>query len=280
MFKKTIVSMFGLAAVFLLYVYFIEPRWIQEKTIRIDNKKIPSAFSGTKLVFVSDIHFGTLFDRERTTALVERINKLQPDIILLGGDYVSGSNTKVWNKTGDDSLITCFEELGKLKAISGIFGVLGNHDHWQNAGLARKCMAGAGIELIENKGVWITKGKDRIRLGGVGDYWEGKQDLGPVLKVATTKDFVLLVSHNPDYLENIEAKAIDLMFSGHTHGGQMSLFGLWEPLVPSQYGQKYRTGVINKGITTLVVSNGAGLIKPAVRFFARPQIIIVELEKS
>ena len=71
--------------------------------------------------------------------------------------------------------------------------------------------------------------------------------------------------------------AIDLMLSGHTHGGQMSFLG-YAPLVPSNYGQKYRTGVIKKGNTTLVVSNGVGLIKPAVRFFSRPQIIVIELK--
>ena len=139
-------------------------------------------------------------------------------------------------------------------------------------------MKDAGIEIIENRGVWLTKGKDRIRIGGVGDYLEGKQDLDPVLKGTTPKDFVILVSHNPDYIENMDSNAIDLMLSGHTHGGQMSFFGFYAPLVPSNYGQKYRTGIIKKGNTTLVVSNGVGLIRPAVRFCTRPQIIVIDLK--
>jgi len=276
--KKTVIFFLALSALFLLYVFCVEPYWIQEKHVSISNVKIPVSFSGTKVVFISDIHYGTIFNKERTAELVERVNNLKPDMILLGGDYVSGSNTKIWKNIGDDRLSDCFKELANLKAIYGVYGVLGNHDHWQNAAFARKCMAEAGIELIENKGKWITKGKDRIRIGGVGDYWEGKQYLGPVLKGTTPKDFVILVSHNPDYIENMDSDAIDLMLSGHTHGGQMSLFGFYAPLVPSNCGQIYRTGVIKKGSTTLVVSNGVGLIRPAVRFCTRPQIIVVDLK--
>ena len=68
------------------------------------------------------------------------------------------------------------------------------------------------------------------------------------------------------------------MLSGHTHGGQMSFLG-YAPLIPSNYGQKYRTGVIKKKKTTLIVSNGVGLIRPAVRFLARPQVIVINLKK-
>ncbi|KPL21356.1 MAG: metallophosphoesterase, partial [Anaerolineae bacterium SM23_84] len=83
-----------------------------------------------------------------------------------------------------------------------------------------------------------------------------------------------------DYVDTLTTTAVDLVFSGHTHGGQVTFFGLWAPFVPSQYGQKYRTGVVSTARTTAIVSNGIGTIPPPVRFFARPEIVLVYLHRS
>jgi hypothetical protein len=92
-------------------------------------------------------------------------------------------------------------------------------------------------------------------------------------------DFVILVSHTPDFAENLKTDKIDLMLSGHTHGGEVTFFGLWAPYIPSDYGQKYRTGIIKTDKTTVLVSNGIGNTFLPIRFFARPQINIIDLEK-
>jgi predicted MPP superfamily phosphohydrolase len=73
---------------------------------------------------------------------------------------------------------------------------------------------------------------------------------------------------------------VDLVLSGHTHGGQITFFGLWAPVVGSDYGQKYRTGMVDNGKTTVVVSNGVGTILPPLRFFAPPQIVVITLERT
>lgn len=272
-------GLMGLIIVLVLYAYYLEPYWIQEKHITIKNGKIPASFSGTKIIFLSDIHFGEFFDKERLERLVARVNKLKPDLILLGGDYVTYTIMPVWKKVGRRNTQLCFEELGKLRAAQGVYAAPGNHDYWPFPELIKKSIKESGIELLENKGVWFEKGRDRIRLGGIGDYWFGEQDIAPVLKGTSPKDFVLLISHNPDYIEELKPGIVDLMLSGHTHGGQFSFFGLWGPYLPSSFGQKYRTGVIKKDTTTLVISNGIGLTSPPVRFFTRPQIIILELKK-
>lgn len=106
---------------------------------------VPSAFHGTRVVFVSDIHHGPYFSRDRVKNLVEKINALNPDIILLGGDYVHRSTKYIE---------PCFEELKKLNATAK-FAVLGNHDHWENAEFTRECMKNAGIEILDNKVAWI-----------------------------------------------------------------------------------------------------------------------------
>jgi uncharacterized protein len=248
---------------------FIEPYWLQNKTYVIVDRDIPQKFHNTKIIFLSDIHHGPFFSISRVRNIVGRVNLQKPDIILLGGDYVH---------RGDKYIIPVFNELKNLKATMGIYGVLGNHDHWENADLTRERMAKAGIVLADNRAFWIRKDGAGIKIGGIGDFFEDIQDLDPTIGDVRKNDFVMLLSHNPDYAELARTDKIDLMLSGHTHGGQVALFGLWAPLVPSKYGQKYRTGLVNLPNLKIIISNGIGTITPPVRFFARPQIVTVILK--
>ena len=255
----------------LLGYSFLEPFWIEEKKIIFPSADVPAAFDGYKIVFVSDIHYGPFFSLDRVRSLVDRINAQNPDLVLLGGDYVHRDARYIK---------PCFEELARIKAMDGVFGVLGNHDHWEEAELTRSEMKRAKIVDLDNNAVWVSKNGDKIKLGGIGDFFEDKQIIEPTVKDVSENDFVLLVSHNPDPVETLPPNIIDLVLSGHTHGGQVSFFGLWAPLIPSMYGQKYRTGIVKTDATTVIISNGIGTITPPVRFFVRPQLLIIELKKE
>lgn len=259
------------AALLLLAYTFIEPYRLEMTSTDIISSDIPAAFDGTRIVFVSDIHHGPFFSRERVRGLVETINGINPDIVLLGGDYVHRDAKYIE---------PCFRELSGLKAGLGKFGVLGNHDHWEGRDLTLQSMEKAGITAIDNKAQWIYRDGARIRIGGVGDLLGDVQDILPTLEGAEESDFIVLISHSPDYAEQITTRKIDLVLSGHTHGGQVTLFGMWAPLIPSQYGQKYRSGMIDTGYTKVIVSNGVGTITPPVRFFARPQVNIINLKRE
>lgn len=255
----------------LLLIYsLLEPYWIQVKEITITNKNIPAAFNGTKIVYIADIHHSEYFSLARVKNLVRQVNGLKPDIILLGGDYVTSSSKYI---------IPCFDEFKNLEAPLGKFGVLGNHDHWEGAELSRSSMAKAGITLLDNKATWIIKDGKRIKIGGVGDLWDDKQDIIPATRELTENDFTILLSHNPDYVEQITDKRISLVLSGHTHGGQVTLFGFWGPFTPSAYGEKYRKGLVKTQSTQVLVSNGIGPVGYPLRFFARPQINVIYLNE-
>ncbi|MCX7746051.1 MAG: metallophosphoesterase [Clostridia bacterium] len=256
---------------FILFIYaFIEPYWIQVKKIEIADSSVPRSFKGTKIVFVTDIHHSKVYPRSRVKALVQKINGLKPDIMLLGGDYVNKSISYIE---------PCFEELKELKAPMGKYGVMGNHDHWESKELTLLNMEKAGIKSLDNDSLWLYKNGEKIKIGGVGDYWEDKQIIENTIHDVGENDFAILLSHNPDYVEKIKTNKIDLVLSGHTHGGQVTLFGLWAPFVPSQYGQKYREGLIRNEYTQVLVSHGIGNVGYyPVRFFARPQIHVIELK--
>ena len=254
---------------------FAETYRLEVKRITVTSPDVPVAFDGTTVVLLTDIHRGWFFSQDRVGRLVARVNALKPDLVVLGGDYVF-ANTEYE--------ASCFAELAGLQAPLGRFAVLGNHDYGKfgdegedGPTPAIEAIRDADITLLDNQAVWVDKAGARIRIGGVGDYREDTPQLAPTVEGTSAGDFVLLVSHNPDYAEHLPIGAVDLMLSGHTHGGQVTFFGLWAPYVPSDYGQKYRTGLVRTETTTVVVSNGIGTIFPPIRFFARPQIVVITL---
>ncbi len=259
------------ALVTLAYAFAIEPRWLAVREVEIVDPDIPPSFDGKTVAFLTDIHHGIYFSTERVRNLVARTNALQPDLILLGGDYAHLRRRYI---------ASCFAELAHLEAPLGKFGVLGNHDHWYDAELSWQSMEKAGIVALDNRAEWIVLGEERIRVGGVGDLWEHTQDLTATTAGVQGQDFVILLSHNPDYAESISSATVDLVLSGHTHGGQVTLFGLWAPVSNSAFGQKYRSGVVRTPFTTVIVSNGIGVITPPLRFGARPEIILIRLRRG
>ncbi|MFC1849167.1 metallophosphoesterase [candidate division CSSED10-310 bacterium] len=272
--KKTIILTFISVITMgcgLIFYTLLEPYWLEIKEDDFYSPDVPPAFQLTKVVFISDIHHADYFSLKRVRQVVETVNKLKPDLIILGGDYVYYEACYTQ---------PCFSELKKLTAPLGIYGVLGNHDYWADPENSKQSLQEAGFFLLDNNATWVSNGKDRIKIGGVADLWESNQDLQPTLRDVRDTDFVLLVSHNPDYVEQIKTPLIDLVLCGHTHGGQVAFFGLWAPILPSRYGQKYRTGRVVTENTTVIISNGIGTILPPVRFFVRPQINVIYLKRQ
>lgn len=281
---------------------YAETYRIEVKRFTITSPDVPAAFDGARIVLLTDIHRGWFFSQARVSKLVERVNALQPDLVVLGGDYVYANV---------DYEASCFAELARLQAPLGRFAVLGNHDYGEyddgvrggggsdsgpddsggpgeggrdgssaDPASAIEAIQGAGMTLLDNQAVWVEKAGSRMRLGGVGDVQEDTPEFAPTVEETNAGDFVLLVSHNPDYAEELPIGAVDLVLSGHTHGGQVTFFGLWAPSLPSEYGQKYRTGLVVTEATTVIVSNGIGTIFPPIRFFARPQIVEITLRSG
>jgi predicted MPP superfamily phosphohydrolase len=249
----------------------LETRSLRTQRITVRDADLPEPFHGIRVAFVSDIHQGPFVSRERVRRIVDHIGRLRPDLIVLGGDYA-------YRDSG--CIAPVFAELSRLHAPLGVYGVLGNHDHWLDADATRRAMEAAGVRDLDNRGVWLQRNGERLRLCGVDDLWKGRQDLASALGDAAPDDFVLLVSHNPDYAETIGAAPVDLVLSGHTHGGQVTLLGAWAPFLPSDHGQKYRAGLIGNedGAVRVLVTTGTGMTVVPVRLFARPEVVLLTLQ--
>jgi predicted MPP superfamily phosphohydrolase len=269
-----VATMLAAALVVIAAYSYTETYRLEIREYTFVSPDVPAAFDGTRVVLLSDIHRSFYYSDARLAGLIDRVNALEPDLIVLGGDYVYGSKRKE---------AAAFAQLARLKAPLGVFAVLGNHDYAHPGGdvndpaAAIEAARQAHIPVLDNSGVWIEKSGHRFRLAGVDDLQQGHPNAASALDGAEVSDLALLVSHEPDFAEALRPGAADLILSGHTHGGQITFFGLWAPFVASDYGQKYRSGTVSNGETTVIVSNGVGTIFPPLRFFARPQIVVVTL---
>jgi uncharacterized protein len=247
---------------------FLEAKWcrVAEHTIVLPN--LPTAFRGTRVALLTDIHHGPFVPLVYIRHVVELTNSLKPDLVLLGGDYVSRSSRYIW---------PCIETLAGLEARLGRFAVLGNHDHWESAPASNRALARANITQTDNTGFWVEQDGARLRICGVGDLWCDRQFPAPALGNATDADAVIMLSHNPDFAERLHDRRVGLILSGHTHGGQVVVPGYGAPIVPSQFGQKYLHGLVQGPACQVFVSRGVGTVSPPVRFFCPPEVVLLTL---
>ncbi len=249
----------------------LEAKWCKVSRVVIPLKNLSATMEGTTLLLITDVHHGPFVPLSYVRDVVAMANALKPDIIALGGDYVSKHRSYIE---------PCLDVLGGLKAPLGRFAVLGNHDHWESAELSSLGLAEAGITQVDNRGEWVTKGQSRLRIGGVGDFWEDRQNIEGALGDAQDSDPCVVLSHNPDFVEGLFDARVGLVLSGHTHGGQVVVPGYGAPLVPSLYGQKYLHGLVQGPQVPVYVSRGVGTVTPPVRFLCRPEIVHITLTRA
>jgi predicted MPP superfamily phosphohydrolase len=271
--KILLIVLAALAAV--LCYGFWETGKLRAVSYLAQSNDLPKQLSGLKIVFASDFHCGVFFGKDRAKKTVEKINGLDPDIIILGGDYIDEDQ----NYIGE-----CFPEFSLLKAKRGIYAVLGNHDYRNGmAEKIREAMAGSNLILLENSGVWIdfqcsSSQSGRLRIGGVADLLRSNPNIDNALDGVREKDFAVLVSHNP-FLGGITGKKIDLALAGHTHGGQATLFGKWSVLNFLHQSKNIFFGQRIIDGTKFIISRGVGTTYLPVRFFSPAEINLITLER-
>jgi predicted MPP superfamily phosphohydrolase len=272
--KRTGLAAAGSALVGIGVYPFLEAKWcrIVRQTVALPHLPLP--FQGTTVALIADVHHGPFVPMTYVRHIVAMTNAEQPDIVALAGDYVHRH---------ENYIAPGIHELGKLRAVFGRFAVRGNHDNRNYHGaqpfepLSRAALAEANITQLDNTGVWIERKGCRLRICGVGDLWTDRQDLDSALGDSIENDATILLSHNPDYVETIRDDRVSLVLSGHTHGGQVIVPGFGAPIVPSRYGQKYLSGLVQGPSCRVFVTRGAGTITPPVRFLCRPEVVLITL---
>ncbi len=261
---------------------------LELRSQRIALKGLPAGFEGLTIAHLSDLHSSMIVSADLLKAAASLAMDAKPDLIVLTGDFVSGSTKFISSSVGRYDrkyLDRMLSSLSSLKAPLGIFGVLGNHDFWSGPEATGEIINGFEKKLelkwLRNSSVKVKKGADSISLCGVDDYWEASCSLEKAL-AQTGEGVRILLSHNPDINELIDGRRdrVELVLSGHTHGGQICLPLVGAPFLPSKFGSRYRHGLVRDGARQTYITAGVGHLLLPVRFLAPPEVTLLTLVRG
>ena len=235
-------------------------RIIRYVEIEFHSANWPADLDGYRIAFMTDMHIIT--DKDMRDVAAE-LNDRDLDLLLLGGDFSMGPMQHYQGT---------IREIARIITTDGIFGVEGNHDDYIRLFRAKEQH---GIAPLDNSGIRIREG---FYLAGVHDMWNRNPDIQEAIAGAYEGDFVLLVSHNPDVSMQQSTVGIDLILSGHTHGGQITFFGFPMYLLRgsiTDYGTRFSHGFAYPADGVPVfTSRGIGPYFTIPRIFARPEVVI------
>ena len=265
------------AAALALYASEIERHWIEVTHTEIRLSGLPDALHGLRVAQLSDIHMDEYTEPFFLRDAVERINRLQPDVVLLTGDFVSEGPFGV--NFAEGAAWQCANLLTGLHCLRR-YAVLGNHDHAVGAQPIVEALTANGISMLNNANTPFERDGARLWLAGVDDPLLGSPEPDLAVPAAIRNvagEPVVLLCHAPDYVDFMlryaGGRAVDFVLSGHTHGGQIRLPFIGAMQLP-MLGQKYIQGHFQFGKLQLYVNRGLGTVGVPFRFDCPPEITL------
>ncbi len=222
---------------------------------------------GLRIAVVSDLHFGRIVSAGFAARVVRITNELQPDIIVLLGDMIDRNQRHIG---------PCAEILADLRAPAGVFGCLGNHDHRAGGRHATEAFAAAGVDMLNNEHRRVRHGSVELIIAGVDDATTDRSDPAAATAGVDGRAPVILLSHNPDAADDLGGvERIDLMLCGHTHGGQIRLFG--RAPITGIRNRAYACGLAHGPRCPVYTSRGLGFTRLPLRVDCRPELPVIRL---
>ena len=262
--------------IFYLTIFIIFSFWllysnvvVEKKNITIVDERIPEEFNGYKIAHISDLHN----DGKKTNQIIKMLNKTNPDLIAITGDIIDSNHTNI---------SVALEFVEKAIEIAPCYYVTGNHESWlSNYSYLKEELQKIGVVILDNIGIKLEKSNSSIKLLGVNDpsfsYGNMESNLN---KINDETVYTILLSHRPELFDIYVKCGIDLVLTGHAHGGQIRLPFIGGLGAPDQgLFPKYDSGLYTEGDTNMIVSRGVGNSIIPIRFNNQPQLIIVHLKK-
>lgn len=248
--------------------------------ITVKSSDLPEGFDGYRIAQVSDLHNATF--GKNNSMLIKLLEKSKPDIIVITGDIIDSRRTDV-------EVSASFAE--SAAKIAPCYYVTGNHEARVKDDylILEKRMKDCGITVLRDESVFLEKNGDKIRLIGVDDPSFTKLETGrrartiddKLGEISQGEGYKILLSHRPEIFSVYVKHDIDLVFSGHAHGGQFRIPFIGGVAAPNQgWFPQYDAGLYHKNDTDMIVSRGIGNSYIPVRVNNRPEIIIASLEKG
>lgn len=274
--RVTLAAIPLLLAFFFFWAFLIEPNRLitRQETISISNW--PKALDGLKIAVISDIHAGGWgIDNQKLRLIVERTNQLQPELIVILGDYMSADSS-----TSDRMEPEVFAPVLKdFRAPLGVYSVLGNHDWWWDGRRVRQGLESNGIKVLEDEVFELKARGTSVWLAGLADLWTRPQRIAETIAKTPQGLPVIALTHNPDIFPRIPER-VPLLIAGHTHGGQVRFPIIGTAVVPSNFGERYVRGHLFENNHHLFVTTGIGTSILPLRFGVPPEIVLLTLRSQ
>lgn len=240
---------------------------VRETELRV--KGLAADLDGLRLVQISDFHYGPYLSRKDLRRVVGMANELRPQLAFVTGDFITREG---------DPLEECLDELAQLRADSGLWGCLGNHEEFARClDLTESYAAGKGIQILRDRAQALRFGEAKINLIGVDYQRQSGGYLTGVADLVGSSAFNLLLSHNPDVFPTAAAAGCDLTLSGHTHGGQITVEIVEQTVNPGRFFTPFVVGEYRIGEKAAYVTRGVGTVNMPMRIGALPEIATLVL---
>ena len=261
------------------YATLVAPGILRTRRYEIAVRDLPPGLDGLRIAHVSDTHYGPFVSMGYLEKAMEIVNASHPDLVLFTGDHVHYTPKSIGPGIG---------VLAKARGRLGAVAVMGNHEHWEGAEACRAEFRATGIPLVDNgrlylttSGLCDTPSDDALCIAGVGDLWEDEVSFARALDGVPVGMPRVVLAHNPDVAESVDGEwRVDLMLSGHTHGGQIALPIVGAPVAPSRYGRKYLGGLCQGPICPVIVSRGVGVAGVPLRLGVPPEFGLITLKRA
>lgn len=272
---KVLVIMIILSTTLGLYIYDgfeKSPSRIQTNYRTIESSKIHDDLDGLQFAFISDLHYLEYFDDTRLETLLNKVNGLNPDIIVFGGDLIE-------REMSEDEYSNLLNSLKSMNAKYGKFAILGESDY-QNEVISKQVhsiLYEADFEILKNQSIKVTKDtKEFVQIIGIDSPLDNLHDIEKAYESVDEKNFTISFVHTPDTSKELMTNKTDLIVAGHSHGGQVKI-----PLLGQVYNkplaEEFYSGLHNVNNSKLYVSNGLGTSIKDVRINAPAEIVIYTL---
>lgn len=247
----------------------IRRRWVRTSLVEIPISGLAEEFDGYRIVQLSDLHIGNFDTRARGFKWARHANRLAPDLVAVTGDLVT-VGTRFYEDVGDI--------LGELRAKDGVFVSMGNHDQWDPETFCR-VIESKGPSVLRNEHRVVRRGSAELVVAGLDDWSTDRDDIDRTLAERPEGAPTVLLSHYPEFFEEAARRDVDLVLSGHTHGGQIGVPFSAGRFTLSKFARQRAHGLHERGRSRLYVHAGLGTTGPPMRLGVAPEIAVFVLRR-
>jgi uncharacterized protein len=262
---------YAVGGVLAAWGVWVSPRWVRVRRVFVRVEGLDPAFQGYRIVQVSDLHIGSFTPEATTSRWVRMANGLKPDLIAVTGDLVS-------NGTAFHGQIA--DVMGALRAPDGVVFSPGNHDYFGDAYDLFDQLHLHRVRVLRNDSFALQRAGASLVIAGADDTWTRQADVRAALSKRVPGEPVVLLAHDPGLFPAAVKEGVQLVLSGHTHGGQVAVPLLARWLNLSRLSHRYHLGLYCEGSSNLYVNAGLGTTGPPIRLGSAPEITVLTLQAA